>query len=83
MQKKAIFSEKWGCVALKGFVCAIFYVKRPDFVLVILEGVLEFYNACGAGERQPPAVFFPKPHLFRPLGVKAGCKGDTDIGALR
>ena len=56
---------------------------RHFFVSVILEGGLGFYNACGTGERQPPAFFFPEPHLFRPLGVTVGCKGDTDIGALR
>ena len=38
-----------------------------------------FYNACGAGERQPPAVFFPEPHLFRLGGVTEGCNGDTDF----
>ena len=44
-----------------------------------------FYNARGAGERQPPAVFFPEPQLFRPLSVTVGCSGDTVLarGRLR
>ena len=63
----------------KGRQFAIVYVSD------ILEGVLGFCIVCGAGERQPPAVFFPEPHLFRPLGVTVGCNGNTVLarGRLR
>ena len=54
---------------------------RRSYFSLFRKGVLGFYNVSGVGARQPPAVFFPGPHLFRPMGVTVGCSGDTDFGA--
>ena len=50
--------------------------------LYILEGVLDFCTACGAGARQRKALSFPPSPLSLHRGdAEMGCKGDTDFGA--